>query len=224
NASEFSFAAPRGPGGGGAAPGRAPSGNAAAGQAGPGNGAAGRGGPGNGAAGRGGPGSGAAGRQAGGGPAAAANGSDRLFWTARRVAEYERAAGRNGYVYWFTQKSPAPEGKEPSLPVHASEVKYVFDNLGQQPLFPDASDAKLAAASQADQRLADTIASYWVNFARTGNPNGKGLPEWPAHSGLDSVNAAILDANPASEKLPTLEQMKSYDAELQQQLEPLLKQ
>ncbi|HEX7080698.1 MAG TPA: carboxylesterase family protein [Gammaproteobacteria bacterium] len=157
------------------------------------------------------------------GPPGASDGSDRIFWTAWRVAEYQREAGRKAYVYWFTQKSPAPEGSDPYLPVHASEVKYVFDNLGEQPLFPDSSDPKLVAASAADQRLADMMASYWVNFARTGNPNGEGLPEWPAHTGLDSVKAAILDAHPETQSLPTLEQMQAHEARMQEQLEPLLK-
>ncbi|HEX5420911.1 MAG TPA: carboxylesterase family protein [Gammaproteobacteria bacterium] len=155
-------------------------------------------------------------------PAGAANPSERLFFTARRIAAYERAAGKNAYVYWFSQKSPAPEGKEASPPVHASDVKYVFDNLGEVPLYPDVSDAKLAAASAPDQRLADTMASYWVNFARTGNPNGKGLPEWPEQAGLDSVKAAVLDANPASQSLPTLEHMRALAGQLQEQLKPLL--
>jgi carboxylesterase type B len=31
-----------------------------------------------------------------------------------------------------------------------------------------------------DRQLADTISSYWVNFAANGDPNGKGLPVWPA--------------------------------------------
>jgi para-nitrobenzyl esterase len=147
-----------------------------------------------------------------------ADGSDRIFWTARRIAEYERAAGKNAYVYWFTQASPAPEGNDSNLPVHASEVKYVFDNLGEQPLFPDSSSAELAAGSPDDQRVADMVASYWVNFARSGNPNGEGLPEWPAHTGLDSVEAMILDANPASESLPTIEQMQNFESQLQEQL------
>jgi para-nitrobenzyl esterase len=79
----------------------------------------------------------------------------------------------------------------------------------------------MVAASAADQRVADMVASYWVNFARSGNPNGPGLPSWPEHAGLDSINAAILDANPAEEQLPTLEQMEGFEAALQQQLQQL---
>src|SRR5690606_35161349 len=158
------------------------------------------------------------GRRAAGG----SDGSDRVFWTARRIAEYQREAGQDAYVYWFTQTSPAPEGSDPYMPVHAAEVKYVFDNLGEQPLFPDSSDPTLAAASAEDQQVADRVAAYWVNFARTGNPNGEGLPEWPAHEGLDSVNAVILDADPASQSLPTQEQMQAHEAQLKEQLEPLL--
>jgi len=164
----------------------------------------------------------------GGGPNApqnagpgSADGSDRIFWVARRIAEYQREAGKNAYVYWFTQASPAPASGAPNLPVHASEVKYVFDNLGEIPLYPDSSDATLAAASPSDQRVADMVAGYWVNFARTGNPNGPGLPEWPAHTDLNRVSAAIIDANPAEEALPTIEQMRQFEGQLQQQLESL---
>lgn len=146
------------------------------------------------------------------------NPSDRIFWVARRIAEYQRAAGQNAWVYWFTQNGA---GSDENLPVHASEVKYVFDNLGEIPLFPDSSDAETIAASEADQALADRMASYWVNFARTGDPNGEGLPEWPAHAGSDNVSAAILDADPASKSLPSAEAMQQLDAQLEQQLDNL---
>ncbi|MND02812.1 hypothetical protein D3C83_223410 [compost metagenome] len=59
--------------------------------------------------------------------------------------------------------------------------------------------------------MADMMSSYWVNFARTGNPNGPGLPTWKAHQPLKSENAAILDADPASERLPAPARLALFD-------------
>jgi para-nitrobenzyl esterase len=99
--------------------------------------------------------------------------------------------------------------------VHAAEVPYVFNNLGEKPLFPDGSDPVRAAASPDDQKVADLMSSYWVNFARNGDPNGPGLPAWKPHEVGNSDTAIILDAHPETETLPPKERLQAIDAQFQ---------
>jgi para-nitrobenzyl esterase len=128
--------------------------------------------------------------------------SDGVFWLMRQYADYQAKKGNKAYLYFFTQNPPAPDG-QPAFPAaHAAEVPYVFNNLGQLPLFPDRSVAEISGKSAPDKKLADEMSSYWTNFAKTGDPNGPGLPTWKAHRPGKSDEAAILDADPASEKLP----------------------
>src|SRR5882757_7278294 len=80
------------------------------------------------------------------------------------------------YRYFFTRRPPgAPELSVYPLTgpgvYHSAELYYVFGNL-QIRDWPWEAD---------DRRLADAMTSYWVNFAKTGNPNGDGLPPWPAY-------------------------------------------
>src|SRR5690606_20961117 len=98
----------------------------------------------------------------------AENSRDGTFWHMRQFADLQAALGNQAWLYYFTQNPPAEPG-DPELPAtHASEVPYVFDNLGELPLFPDRSIPKLAAASAPDREVADEMSSYWVNFARAG--------------------------------------------------------
>jgi para-nitrobenzyl esterase len=75
------------------------------------------------------------------------------------------AAGRKAFLYQFTRVPPGPNPAWGAY--HASEIVYAFNNIGSRPW-----------ATGADTRLADQMSSYWVNFATTGDPNGKGLPAW----------------------------------------------
>jgi len=137
--------------------------------------------------------------------------NDGAFWHMRLFADDQKKLGRQAWLFYFAQNPPGPAG-QPAFPAaHASELPYVFNNLGKAPLFPDPSDPTLAAASAPDRKVADQMSSYWVNFARSGNPNGSGLPTWQEHKIGESDRAMILDADPSSEHLPAKARLELYD-------------
>jgi para-nitrobenzyl esterase len=72
------------------------------------------------------------------------------------------------YVYRFEYYSPVREGRLKSM--HCMEIPFVFDNLR-------GGEVYTGNGPQA-QRIADQMSAAWVAFARTGNPNHKGIPAW----------------------------------------------
>jgi para-nitrobenzyl esterase len=67
---------------------------------------------------------------------------------------------------------------------HAGEIPYVFGALASNPG---------VAWQPGDWRLSDTMEVYWTNFAKTGNPNGKDVPEWPRFLEKDNYPVMHLD-------------------------------
>jgi para-nitrobenzyl esterase len=74
------------------------------------------------------------------------------------------------YMYYFTWLSPVRDGKLKAF--HTLEIPFVFENV-------DVGKA-MTGTGQDRYALADKMSRAWVAFARTGNPNHKGLPNWPA--------------------------------------------
>ena len=79
------------------------------------------------------------------------------------------AAHRSVYEYEFAHTIP---GQEAQGAVHSSDLPYVFG------YFPTVGNIA-GHFTDVDTKLADLIESYWTNFAKTGNPNAGGLPQWP---------------------------------------------
>jgi len=95
--------------------------------------------------------------------------SDRMMVEPGRFAA--RMAVKQGqpvYAYRFDYVADSMK-KEWAGALHATEIPYVFNTV--QARYADALTAN-------DQAMSEQMQKYWVNFAKTGEPNGAGLPQW----------------------------------------------
>lgn len=101
------------------------------------------------------------------------------------VAELRWHTKTSARSYEF-QFDRVPPGKESNGAVHASELPYVFGTFAS---LGDASNGIDADVSRAMQQ-------YWTNFAKRGDPNGPGLPQWPAFDQQRRSYVEFTDAGP----------------------------
>jgi para-nitrobenzyl esterase len=129
----------------------------------------------------------------------------RFGWDIWAWARLQAATGRGKVFYYrFNQSPPFPAGSVYAGwgPSHFAELWYVFDHLDQEPSW---------AWTPADRRLSDAMAAYWTNFAKTGDPNGPGLPAWPAFTSADSHVLQLGDPI-AVDAVVDLESLQRFDA------------
>ena len=138
--------------------------------------------------------------------------ADMMAWGQRLYADDAARRGKKAWVYHFTFHPPGPPSHPDPGPTHASEIAYVFDNLALPHEIPDASSPELSAKDPAARKLADRMSSYWVNFARTGDPNGKGLPHWPMVKATKPGVFMILDKKPGPGEVLTPAKIALFDA------------
>jgi para-nitrobenzyl esterase len=103
---------------------------------------------------------------------------------ARFAAQSVVKNGNPAYIFLF---SYVPAGMKERMrfgPGHGTDISFVFDNLR----VPEGG-----SADPLDKEVARIMNGYWVNFAKTGNPNGEGLPNWPLYNPETNV---ILDVQP----------------------------
>jgi para-nitrobenzyl esterase len=93
---------------------------------------------------------------------------DETAWSARFSALMQARHGtRKSWLYFFSHRPPAPPTGPDRGATHGAEIPYTV-NIPRANWTDD------------DRRIAGQISSYWVNFASRGDPNGPGLPAWPA--------------------------------------------
>jgi para-nitrobenzyl esterase len=108
---------------------------------------------------------------------------DEMAWHMRTWARLQSKRGKGkAYWYYFTRVPPVAPGQPSRGATHTAELAYVFNNL----------QTAQNQWTDTDRALADTLSSYWANFASNGDPNGKGLPTWPAFKERTSERSMIL--------------------------------
>ena len=101
------------------------------------------------------------------------------------VTHARRKAAQNAapvYTYIFAWRTPILDGRPRAF--HRSDIAFGFDNTDRC--------AHLTGGTEEARSLAARMSSAWIAFARTGDPNHRGLPKWPAFT-ADSVPTMILD-------------------------------
>ncbi|HZZ32288.1 MAG TPA: carboxylesterase family protein [Phenylobacterium sp.] len=126
----------------------------------------------------------------------------RFGWDGWAWARLQARAGPPVYAYRFEHRPPFPAGSVRADwgASHFAELWYVFDHLDQETW----------AWTPADRRLADTMAGYWVNFAKRGDPNGAGRPTWPRFQASDGQVLRLNDPITAGPP-PELATLKVFD-------------
>jgi para-nitrobenzyl esterase len=115
------------------------------------------------------------------------------MWTWAR--EQSKQGTGKVFSYYYNNHGPQAEGSG-----HGSDVPFAFQTL-----------AGRRTPSPEDRTLSDMISSYYVNFASTGDPNGKGLPQWPAFTDKNQ-QVMVFDGAPSARPYPVLENVKVFDA------------
>ncbi|NUQ92739.1 MAG: carboxylesterase family protein [Gemmatimonadaceae bacterium] len=130
--------------------------------------------------------------------------SDRFigYSTWKWLDVHGRTSGQPVYRYLYARPRPATvatSGPGAALAgrgaVHSAEIEYALGNLGTNKVFAWTAD---------DYKVSAMMQEYFANFIRTGNPNGPGLPEWPAGNvGADGqVQRMRIDVQSRAEPEP----------------------
>jgi para-nitrobenzyl esterase len=125
-------------------------------------------------------------------------------WHTWSWARLQAKMGKSkAFYYYFDQHPDYPEGSPRygyGSP-HGQDVAYVFKHL-------NTSDPQI---TKTDLDLSEAMSTYWTNFAKYGDPSGKGVPAWPTFSDA-TPKVMYLGPTPHIGQIPSLESLKVLDA------------
>ena len=116
--------------------------------------------------------------------------SDPFFaWEMRTWARRHSAQGDPAWLYFYTHVTDLGGAYGTSLGAfHAAEIPYVFGN-------PHLGFGRQTTVTDNDAEVSRLMVGYWTNFAKTGDPNGEGLPPWPQYRAATDL-ALEISATP----------------------------
>ncbi len=118
-----------------------------------------------------------------------------IAYSTWKWAELHGHTGQPVFRYLFVHPRPAPIVPGPNPPptgaIHSAEIEYALGNLHTNSVY---------AWAPADDTVSAAVEEYFANFVKTGDPNGAGLPPWPAAYADDAVRVMVLDVHPHAER------------------------
>lgn len=124
-------------------------------------------------------------------------------WHTWSWATLQAKRGKSKVFYYYFDQHPEYPAGSPQAGYgspHAQEVAYVFGLLNAS-----------GAQAKADLDISDAMSTYWTNFAKYGDPNGAGKPEWPAYSPARPV-VMYFSQTTHTGPVPDLASLKVLDA------------
>ena len=143
--------------------------------------------------------------------------TENIFYlTSRAIARSFAKKGRHVYTYRFAYIPRALRSKTRGA-LHASELPFVFDNLKQMPstamgsIWEKAFFSKPITFTARDRATAQLTNGYWINFAKTGDPNRPGLPAWTPSSAKPDMIMIFTEKGPKNVFDPTSDRLNQME-------------